>query len=69
MYRHGSAGCKDCFRYMYVLCRWDKAQRARGDKECLLILIVEKEIIFDCRYLARMSYNKGFNVSFTCLCL
>ena len=42
---------------MYVLstlCRWDKAQRARGKKECLLILIlVENEIIFlNCRYLA-----------------
>ena len=41
MYRHGSAGCKDLFS-LYVcttLCRWDKAQRARGKKECLLILI------------------------------
>ena len=51
MYRHGSAGCqKICFRYMYVLstlCRWDKAQRARGKKERLLILILlENEIIF-----------------------
>ena len=53
MYRHSSGRLLKrlfslyvCTKYFMYL-RWDKAQRARGKKECLLILIlVENEIIF-----------------------